>query len=84
MKKRLVTLVFTLFMAASPAIGQVIYLEEDITNLRKGREGNELGVMIPLQGQDYDQFEYTPLVGGLLMLLGMGGVYLVAKNKKKD
>ena len=84
MKKRIITVVFTLFMAAAPAIGQVIYLDEDITNLRKGREGNELGVMIPLQGQDYDQFEYAPLGEGMLMLLGMGGAYLAAKRKKND
>ena len=84
MKKRLITVVFTLFMAVAPAIGQVVYLDEDVSNLRKGREGTELGVMIHLQGQDYDQFEYTPLGGGLLMFLGMGGAYLVAKRKKSD
>ena len=82
MKKRLITMMFTLFMAVAPAIGQVIYLDEDITNLRKGRDGNELGVMIPLQGQNYDQFEYAPLGEGFLMLLGLGGAYLVAKRKK--
>lgn len=83
MKKRVITAIFTLFMAGAPAIGQVIYLDEDITNLRKGKNGNELGVMIPLQGQNYDQWEYSPIGGGLLMLLGMGGAYLVAKRKKE-
>ena len=82
MKKRVITAIFTLFMAAAPAIGQVIYLDEDVTNLRKGTRDPDLGVMIPLQGQNYDQWEYSPIGGGLLMLLGMGGAYLVAKRKK--
>ena len=83
MKKKLITVVFTLFMAAAPAIGQVIYLDEDITNLRKGTKGDELGVMVPLQGQNYDQWQYAPLGSGLLTLLGLGGFYLVAKRKKE-
>lgn len=83
MKKRLITVIFTLFMAAVPAIGQVIYLDEDVTNLRKGTDESGLGVMIPLQGQAYDQFEYSPVGSGLLVLLGMGGAYLIAKRKKE-
>ncbi|MBR6273329.1 MAG: hypothetical protein IKR29_07105 [Bacteroidales bacterium] len=83
MKKRVITAIFTLFMAVAPAIGQVIYLDEDVTNLRKGSKADELGVMVPLQGQAYDQWEFVPLTGGLFMLLGMGGAYLVAKRKKE-
>lgn len=83
MKKRLITVIFTLFVMATTAIGQVIYLDEDVTNLRKGRDGEELGVMVPLQGQAYDQYEFTPVGSGLLVLLGMGGAYLVAKRKKQ-
>lgn len=82
MKKRVITAIFTLFMAVAPAIGQVIYLDEDVTNLRKGSKADELGVMVPLQGQNYDQFEYAPLGSGLLMFMGLGGAYLLAKRKK--
>jgi hypothetical protein len=83
MKKRLITVMFTLFMLVAPAIGQVIYLDEDVTNLRKSTKANELGTMVPLQGQAYDQYLYVPLSGGLLTLLGLGGAYLVAKRRKE-
>ena len=82
MRKRLITIIFTMFMAVAPAIGQVIYLDEDVSNLRKSREGSELGVMVPLQGQSYDQWTYVPLNGGVLLLAGLGLAYLKNKHKK--
>ena len=82
MKKRWITAIFTLFLAVTTAMGQVIYLDDDVSNLRQTRDGEELGVIIPLQDKPYDQFDIVPVGEGLLMLLGLGGAYLIAKRKK--
>ena len=83
MKKRWITLVFTLLMAVTTAMGQVIYLDEDVNNLRQNRDPNELGVIIPLQDKPYDQYDLVPVGEGMLLLLGLGGAYLAAKKKAK-
>ena len=84
MKKKWITALVVMVMAVTQAMGQMVFLDEDVNHQRKARDGEELGVMIPLQNQPYDQFEYSPLGEGLLMLLGMGGAYLLAKRKKQE
>ena len=83
MKKRWITAIVTLFMAVTTAMGQVIYLDEDVNNLRQSRDGNELGVIIPLQDKPYDQYDLVPVGEGMLLLIGLGGAYLAGKRKKE-
>lgn len=83
MKKRWITAIVTLFMAVTTAMGQVIYLDEDVNNLRQNRDPNELGVIIPLQDKPYDQYDLVPVGEGMLLLIGLGGAYLAGKRKKE-
>ena len=84
MKKRWITAIITLFMAVTTAMGQVIYLDEDVNNLRQSRNGNEIGAIIPLQDKPYDQYDLVPVGEGMLLLAGLGAAYLVGKRKKND
>ena len=83
MKKRWFTLVVTLLMAVTTAMGQVIYLDEDVNNLRQNRDPSELGVIIPLQDKPYDQYDLAPVGEGVLLLAVLGAAYLAGKRKKQ-
>lgn len=39
--------------------------------------------MVPAQGWDVDQWKYTPLDGGWLLLSGIGVAYLLRKRRKE-
>ena len=67
-----------LLMSAS-ADAQVFLLGED--NHREGIDN--VGGFIPENGVEYDQGEYVPTGGGVLLLVALGGTYLVGKRRKK-
>ena len=84
MKKRYVILLTTLFLSLSSVFGQIIYTDEDAgLNPRQTTQTNELGVMVPMQNVDMDQWKIAPLGSGVLVLAGLGGAYLLAKRKKE-
>jgi hypothetical protein len=39
--------------------------------------------MVPVQNVDYDQWEYVPLGNGLLLMVGLGGAYLLKKKRNQ-
>ena len=81
MKKRILTLVAVMLMAVVPAMSQVFMTDEDAwENLRVPTEEPNLGVMVPLQDVEYDQ--YIPLSGGMYVLAGLGAAYLLGKKRK--
>lgn len=85
MKKRIIALFTVLMMAVGPAIGQIILTDEDAgLNPRTSSDGS-LGVMVPMQNTHIDQWkvEYVPVGNGLVVLLGLGGAYLLKKRKDK-
>lgn len=85
MKKRTIIFLATLLLAIGNSFGQIIYTQEDQgTHLRQEKSG-EFGVMVPLQNVNYDQFkmEMVPVGDGILLLLGLGGAYLLKKRKDK-
>lgn len=83
MKKRILTIVAALTMAFTPAMAQVFVTDEEAwEHVRVATEDPNLGVMVPLQDVEYDQ--YVPVGNGLLLLAGMGVAYLVGKRKKND
>ena len=85
MNKRTIIIATILLMAVQSVMGQIIYTREDQgTHLREGGKG-ELGVMVPLQNVEYDQWklEYVPVGDGLLLLVGLGGAYLLKKKRSK-
>lgn len=83
MNKRTLVIVTIILMAVQTAMGQIIYTQEDQgTHLR-----NETApgyVMVPLQDVQYDQWktEYVPVGNGLLLLVGLGGAYLINKKRR--
>lgn len=75
-----------MLLAVQSAIGQIIVLEEDEgLHPRAGSSSSEFGVMVPLQNSNLDQFEmeYVPLGDGLLLLVGLGGGYLLKKTEER-
>lgn len=74
-------------MSFTPLFGQMILTEEDAgLNSRAGSSSADLGVMVPIQNSNLDQFteEYVPLANGLLLLAGLGGAYLLKKRKTEN
>ena len=57
-------------------------MDEDVEgNIRVGE--SEFVVPVPYQGGDLDEYLYTPLDGGWLLLTALGGAYLFKKRKKE-
>lgn len=86
MKKRTIIFLALLLLALGNSFGQIVYTSEDQgTHLRQQTESGALGVMVPLQNANYDQFklEMVPVGDGILLLLGLGGAYLLKKRKDK-
>ena len=83
MKKRLITLMTVMLMAVGSAFAQVIITDEDVNNNRLNRDGDEIGVMVPRQNVDMDQWKVAPLGSGILLLAGLGAAYLVRKRKEE-
>ena len=81
MKKRILTIVAALAMAITPAMAQVFMDDEDYNNDRAWTNG-DLGVMVPQQNLNVDQ--YVPVGEGLALLTGLGFVYLLGKRKKDE
>ena len=72
-------------MSVTPMFGQMILTEEDNgLNPRATATNPPLDVMVPLQNVDFDQWNYSPLSDSLLLLLGLGGGYLLAKRKRGE
>ena len=87
MRKKTIAIVAFILMAVQSVMGQIIYTSEDEgTHLRGGSSDPGFGVMVPLQGLNYDQWTQTtvPLGEGLLLLVGLGGTYLLQKKKRKQ
>lgn len=85
MKKRTILFFILLVLAVRSSFGQIIFTEEDAgLNPRAGGKPDEFGVMVPLQNVNYDQFktEVVPVGNGLLLLIGLGGAYLLKKRKE--
>jgi hypothetical protein len=86
MRKRTIVIVTILLMAMQSVMGQIIYTSEDQGTHLRGSSGDpNFGVMVPLQGLNYDQWTQTtvPLGEGLLLLVGLGGAYLLKKKSSK-
>ena len=87
MRKRIIGILTLIIMAVTTTFGQIVYTQEDQgTHLRQTEDVGTFGVMVPLQNVNYDQWKLqtVPLGDGVLLLLGLGGAYLLGKRKKKQ
>ena len=78
MKKLIMTIAIATMLAV-PAMAQV-FLDDEEMNANRGASGP--GAFIPEQNVTYDQ--YAPVGGGVLLLAGLAGAYLIGKRKKED
>lgn len=81
MKRKMISLMVAI-MFVGTAFGQIIVTNEDYNHNRSTENPTTFGVMVPMQGQNVDQWKIAPLDGGLLLLAGFGAAYLVGKRKK--
>lgn len=81
MKKLIIAITAVLTLATAPAMAQV-FLDEGTANANRPTGTSGPGAFIPEQGVDYDQ--YTPVGGGMLLLAGLAGAYLIGKRRKEE
>lgn len=81
MKKRTFVIVTILLLAVKSMSGQIIFTEEDQSINRT--EG--FGVMVPMQNTNLDQYTQSvvPLGDAWLLLVGLGGAYLIRSSRLK-
>lgn len=82
MKRRTIAVITFILLAMQTAMGQIIYTQEDAEN--NLRTTGNFNVMVPLQNVQYDQWktQHVPVGEGLLVLVGLGGAYLLKKKKE--
>lgn len=84
MKKRVISALAILLMAAGTANAQVFMIGEESSNQRSGGEDATELPTIPGLGETGDQgYVYVPVGSGALLLAGLAGAYLIGKKRKK-
>ena len=83
MRKSIILLV-TMLLMALPMRSQVFLTQEDLDSERDGQWA-DIGLIIPIHEQDFDQAEpFAPVGSGIAVLVMLGGAYLLGKKNKKD
>ena len=83
MRKSMILLVTMLTMAL-PMRSQVFLTQEDLDSERDG-QWQDIGLIIPIHEQDFDQAEpFTPVGSGIAVLAALGGAYLLGKKRKEQ
>ena len=80
MKKLIMTIAIATMLAV-PAMAQVFLDDESVNSDRLGSNGASFPY-VPEQNVTYDQ--YSPIGGGVLLLAGLAGAYLIGKRRKED
>lgn len=82
MRKKLFVVLTTLLLGMISAQGQIVYIEDEDQGHHPRVEmeyGGPISVIVPMQDINLDQ--YLPLGEGWLLLVGLGGCYLLKKRK---
>ena len=83
MRKSIILLV-TMLLMALPMRSQVFLTQEDLDSERDG-QWEDIGLIIPIHMQDFDQAEpYVPVGSGIALLAALGGAYLLGKKRKEE
>ena len=85
MRKSLLVIALMTLLTAGPVTAQ-IFLDDESLTYREGWLGqmDELGNIIPFHEVDWDQANFAPTGGGILLLGLLGGAYLVGKKRKEE
>ena len=76
-------------LLSMPLRAQVFMTQDDLEKERDG-QWSDIGLIIPIHEQDFDQAEeapeedYTPLGSGIVLLAALGGAYLLGKKRKNN
>ena len=81
MKKRIVTIILALFMAAVPTMAQVFIMENDESMSPRDPE-SAITFNVIVASQDVANDQFVPLGEGILLLSGLAGAYLLRKRKR--
>ena len=80
--KGIVLVMVTLLVLLLGSAHAQIFLQEFDQTDNPREEADDYGLFIGFQGGDGDQ--YLPLGDGLLVLMGLGGAYLLKNRKRED
>ena len=84
MNKRLAALMVAMLLTTAPAMAQIFLDDESLTNRGWLGDMDELGNIVPFHEVEWDQANYAPAGGGIMLLTVLGGAYLVGKRRKED
>ena len=84
MNKRLIALMVAVLMTTGTAMAQIFLDDESLTNRGWLGDMDELGNIIPFHEVEWDQANFTPTGGGILMLTVLGGAYLLGKRRREE
>ena len=70
-------------LLSMPLRSQVFLTQEDLDSERDGQWA-DIGLIIPIHEQDFDQAEYSPLGSGIVLLAALGGAYLIGKKRREE
>ena len=83
MRKSIILLVTMLLMAV-PMHSKVFLTQEDLDSERDG-QWEDIGLIIPIHEQDFDQAEpWAPVGSGIAVLAALGGAYLLGKKRREE
>ena len=84
MNKKLAALTVAMLLLSASAMAQIFLDDEMLTNRGWLGQMDSLGNIIPFHEVDWDQANYTPTGGGIMLLTVLGGDYLIGKRRKED
>ena len=80
MMKKIMVLLTVVFLSVGPLKAQVFIADDEFEGMMR-KSDPDFALVSPLQGFSSDQ--YLPLGDGVLLLVGLGGAYLLRKRNKK-
>ena len=78
--KKIMILLTVVFLSVGPLKAQVFIADDEFEGMMR-KDNPDFALVSPLQGFSSDQ--YLPLGDGVLLLVGLGGAYLLRKRNKK-
>ena len=81
--KKVFIVMIAALLLSMPLRSQVFLTQEDLDSERDGQWA-DIGLIIPIHEQDFDQAEYSPLGSGIVLLAALGGAYLIGKKRREE
>ena len=78
--KKIMILLTVVFLSVGPLKAQIFIADDEFEGMMR-KNNPDFALVSPLQGFSSDQ--YLPLGDGVLLLVGLGGAYLLRKRNKK-